>query len=234
MEKTSGIYCILNHKNNKLYIGSSINLKNRWYDHKKTLKKNKHHSSKLQNSWNKHGGEYFHFYVIEYCDVGNLITKEQKWLDMTLCYIDTYGYNVLSKAYSQLGYKHTEETKQKMKDNHWDVSGGNHPLYGVGHTEETKKKISVSKKGYKHTEETKKKMSESHVGMVHTEETKQKLKSLNSGENNPATKLTNEDIIKIRELYQTKIYTQKQLGMLFNINFRTVSQIINYKRWKNI
>ena len=42
------------------------------------------------------------------------------------------------------GIKRSDETKQRIKDNHADFSGKNHPLYGKHHNEETKKKLSIS------------------------------------------------------------------------------------------
>lgn len=45
-----GIYKILNTANNKVYIGSSININNRWAKHKALLRHNKHENPKLQNS----------------------------------------------------------------------------------------------------------------------------------------------------------------------------------------
>lgn len=45
------------------------------------------------------------------------------------------------------GEKRTDKTKQKMRENHVDFSGKNHPFYGKKHTEESKKKMSEAKKG---------------------------------------------------------------------------------------
>lgn len=60
------IYQILNVKTNKIYVGSSLQrCGRRKTQHFTTLRKNKHHSSYLQNSFNKHGEENFVFEVIE-------------------------------------------------------------------------------------------------------------------------------------------------------------------------
>ena len=45
------------------------------------------------------------------------------------------------------GKNHTEETKQKMKDNHHRLSGKNHPMYGYKHSEKTKEEWSKKRKG---------------------------------------------------------------------------------------
>lgn len=47
-------------------------------------------------------------------------------------------------------------------------------------------------------------------------------------------KLTEQDVKKIRELYETKKYTQKQIGNLFNITDSMICLIINRKSWKHI
>lgn len=50
-----GIYKIENILNGKVYIGSSSNIENRIAQHKQDLKRNRHHSFKLQNDFNEFG-----------------------------------------------------------------------------------------------------------------------------------------------------------------------------------
>src|SRR5258707_535337 len=64
---TSGIYCIENLVNGKKYIGLSINIEDRWYVHKTTLRGNYHDNSYLQNAWNKYGENNFECWIIEKC-----------------------------------------------------------------------------------------------------------------------------------------------------------------------
>ncbi|MEQ8172689.1 MAG: GIY-YIG nuclease family protein, partial [Candidatus Eremiobacterota bacterium] len=63
MKKNSGIYCIINRVNQKIYIGSAKNLKDREKQHFSLLKNNKHVNKYLQNSYNKHGYENFEFKI---------------------------------------------------------------------------------------------------------------------------------------------------------------------------
>ncbi len=52
------VYTIKNVINNKIYIGSAVNIKKRWHEHRNLLNNNnnnKHHSPILQNAWNKYG-----------------------------------------------------------------------------------------------------------------------------------------------------------------------------------
>ena len=65
LEGKAGIYIIENLINNKIYVGSSINLKRRKYFHFNYLRNNKHGNKHLQLSFNKYGEECFNFKIIE-------------------------------------------------------------------------------------------------------------------------------------------------------------------------
>lgn len=92
--KIIGVYSITNTVTGKKYIGSSVDIKRRWSDHKKILKKGNSSSYKLQNSYNKHGEGVF-VYKIEEGDVpiGNLLNKEQEWC-IFYNSVDN-GYNII-------------------------------------------------------------------------------------------------------------------------------------------
>ena len=61
------IYKIQNNLNGKCYIGSTINTKQRWADHRKSLRKGSHSSFILQGAWNKYGESAFLFAVLFIC-----------------------------------------------------------------------------------------------------------------------------------------------------------------------
>lgn len=126
----SGIYIILNKINNKCYVGSSINIKKRWYEHKLKLNLNEHYNSYLQASWNKYGKENFIFKLIEVCKT-NLAEREQFWMNESKCYIRQFGYNARPTSNNNTGYVWTPEQLENL---------------------------SRAKKGFKHTEEAKDKM----------------------------------------------------------------------------
>lgn len=60
-----GIYKITCINNNKVYIGKSIEIKQRFKKHLSDLRLNKHHSKYLQHSYNKYGEESLRFEIIE-------------------------------------------------------------------------------------------------------------------------------------------------------------------------
>lgn len=51
------------------------------------------------------------------------------------------------------------------------------------------------------------------------------------GANNPRSKLTEVQVKEIRELY-SKGFAQKEIAKKFDVNYRTVSQIVNYITWR--
>ena len=59
------IYALLNYKTEKMYIGSTNNIKRRISKHFSTLKGNKHSNMYLQNAYNKYGLESFKTEVLE-------------------------------------------------------------------------------------------------------------------------------------------------------------------------
>ena len=101
MIKIRAIYAIVNTTNFKKYIGSTRNLAQRFWDHKKLLRKGKHKNPHLQASWNKNGEATFKFVVVEYCpemaeDV--LRQREKKWIQGLMATDRRYGYNTTDAA----------------------------------------------------------------------------------------------------------------------------------------
>ena len=173
--KISGVYFIKNKVTEKCYVGSSIDIYRRWARHKDELIKNKHHSQKLQNSWNKHGSDNFEFVWIQQGCQSVLSKLEQKWID--LCDSYNNGYNcapiannvgLLPKTeehkrkigQSHKGRKLSEESKDKIRQK---AIGRKRPPMSI----EQKIKISQANKGKKRTEAMKQNLSKAKTGISH-------------------------------------------------------------------
>ena len=105
---------IKNLETNKVYIGSTNNFRKRFYYHRSQLRQNKHHSSYLQNSWNKRGDTAFRFYKLEYIEDGTeRFKREQWWMELFQSYNSDYGYNMV-KVSELGGAVHQEVTKKKI------------------------------------------------------------------------------------------------------------------------
>lgn len=90
---------------------------------------------------------------------------EQYYLDLL-----KPSFNILKTARSSLGYKHTEQTRDLIRQT---MSA----LVGHTHTKETRTKISESHLGKKHLEETLSKIGAKLKGRKHTEQTISKLRT---------------------------------------------------------
>ena len=115
------IYAIENTVNNNIYIGSSVNFRNRKSEHMNDLRKNKHHSVALQRAFNKYGEPSFIFKILEVvANRKDLISREQHYLDSLLP-----KYNTCKKAYSLLGFKKSAEDNIKNSIRNTGVNNGN-------------------------------------------------------------------------------------------------------------
>jgi group I intron endonuclease len=95
---TCGIYRILNLANGKSYVGSSVNIEQRWKLHRVSLHRGIHHSRYLQHSFKKYGETAFEFEVLITCDPDYLLFYEQQFLDQLQPEYNTYKIAGSSKG----------------------------------------------------------------------------------------------------------------------------------------
>ena len=115
VKKIIAVYKITNTVNGKVYIGSTVDYKTRVSKHKSDLRAGKHCNEYLQRSWSKNGEELFSFTIIEIVDtVAEVSKREQYWIDLSKASNREFGYNLKEIAYSNIGYKFSEESKMRM------------------------------------------------------------------------------------------------------------------------
>lgn len=224
-----GVYKITNNVNGKVYIGQSINIKERWKDHIRTLNKQNSHSTLLQRAWNKHKPESFSFEILELC-------MEDDLDDVEIKYIELYdsinnGYNIESggnknKRMSEetkkkignanRGRHHSDETKRKMSESR---TGKNNGMFGKSHSEESKKKMSDSKigrPGHKCTDYQKERAKQANLGKDVSEETRKKISEANIG-NVPYNKnLRPVYCIELQKIFECPASASKALNIRSN------------------
>jgi group I intron endonuclease len=240
-----GIYQIRNLLNDKVYIGSSQELKKRWSSHRSALRRNSHPNKHLQNSVNLYGEDSFSFEILQIIyDIDKLLLVEQGYLDE---YLPEYNISIDAKSGMRGRYvsKMTKENLSKMQ------MGENNSFYNKVHTEDSKNKMSKSRLGLSKSESTKlamknswtderrknqsEKVSGENNGFFdkhHSQETKDKLQARFSGEGSANAKLTWKLVRCMRGLYSTGDYTYADLADLYDISPHTVSGIIRFTRWK--
>lgn len=221
-----GIYKITNFINGKVYIGQSINIKNRWKDHINSLNRKDSSCTLLQRAWNKYGEENFSFEILELCSEEMLDEVESK-------YIDVYdsrknGYNIepggninkhLSDETKQkireahLGMRASDETKRKMSESRM---GEKNPMYGQTHSESARKKISDAAKGrpgYPRTDYQKECARLANLGKEVSEETRKKISEANKG-NIPYNKnLRSVYCVELNKIFENASSVGKELNI---------------------
>lgn len=111
----TGIYCITNKINNKIYIGStSTGFYLRYHQHKSNYNIGKKEIRILYRAFDKYGINNFKFEIVEICKKENCIKREQFYIDKGT------DYNCCMIAGSLLGLKHsiTAKTRTVIKGNH--------------------------------------------------------------------------------------------------------------------
>lgn len=167
------IYKIRNVVNDKFYVGSTVDSRKRFWEHRKDLRANKHTSQALQRAWNKYGEDCFKFEIVEQLNSKDeLYPAEQKWLDEHFgkdhCYncspnADTPMRNATPEmrahqaqktkewhevnVHPRQGMTHAPESIELMKENNRAPKGENHYRYGKTVSEETRKKIGDTQRG---------------------------------------------------------------------------------------
>lgn len=235
---TCGIYQIINLNNNKIYVGSSVNIEKRWIRHKSLLRANNHSNKYLQNSWNKHGGEKFLIEVLCECDKKNLTREEQKFLDKLLP-----DYNIRTIAENNLGIKHTKETIKKMSESLRGMFTGEKSSSAIltwEQVEEIRKKYKTNlysqenlaiEYGVKRT---------TIQTIINNRTWKNKraqpirrdMSNVNTGENSSSAKLTWKKVREIRKKYATGEHSFRKLAREYGVGKNCIANIINHVTWR--
>lgn len=106
----SGVYLWLQKTNGKYYVGSSVDLRYRFYDYFSKSYLVKSGNTIMANSISKYGLEAFEFIILEFTDKKDVLSREQFFIDSLKPEL-----NILKTAGCTLGFKPTVETKEKLR-----------------------------------------------------------------------------------------------------------------------
>lgn len=240
-----GVYKIVNCINGKIYIGSTNVVKRRKIEHYALLRRCKHPNPHLQSSWDKYGEENFRYELLEQVDEsGDLIKREQYWIDLYNSKDANVGYNICEVAGTTLGFKQSDETIRKMKLYHTGRhQGENNNFYGKKHTPEVIENIRNGFRPYKGghlPESTRRKISEGRIGEKNwmygklvSEETKSKMAFAQQGEKSCKAKLIEREVLAIKYLSNAGIVCSV-IAKFFAIDKTYINDIKMERRWKHL
>lgn len=132
----SGVYAIECLVTRKYYIGSSVHILQRLYQHWGELIRGTHHSEKLQRAFNKYGKDEFKAYYAEYVDIseGTIRLREREQVLIEAYDAVSNGYNVEANATAH--HKRRPKVKQEditgQKFNRLTVLGLQKAAHGFG------------------------------------------------------------------------------------------------------
>lgn len=221
------IYKFTNKKNNKAYIGQTINPQQRYNAHKSAMinEKNVEYNTPLHKAFRKYGFENFDYEILakDIEDIDLLNQLEIYYIH----YFDSYnnGYN------QELGGKNAEkpksqETKEKLS---W------------AHASLTEDEVIELRKAYANEESPKKIYDEKYknrltyaafyniwVGKRYSQVMPEVIKT------GRHTKMTEEKVQEIRYLRENQKLSYQTLSEQFNISKSTIADICTYRTWKNV
>ena len=127
-ENETGIYCIRNIINNKIYIGSTKTSftvrKNR---HLRELNNNSYCNEHLQNAWNKYSSDSFNFEILFICKPNECIKYEAEFIKLYSSNLRELGYNIACVVDYRFNYEiseiHNTEKKHRKKEKSKLVNG---------------------------------------------------------------------------------------------------------------
>jgi group I intron endonuclease len=235
------LYKITSIQDNKVYIGQTVDAKRRWQAHKSFAR----HDNPVQyvhRAMKKYGIDNFVYEVIATCKTSEDADETEMLL---IKQYDSrnkdFGYNIAPGG-----------------DSPWnrDLPKELNPLTGVPRSAEIRDKISkatIGKEMLLHTDEWKKNMSKIMTGRTIPKEQVEKIATANrgqkrseearhnisiahvgvqSGENHPRAKLNWEKVRKIRQEYSNGDVSHRALAKKYNMSQGNISDVLNYKIWK--
>jgi group I intron endonuclease len=208
VQKKIGIYLIINTLDGRVYVGSSMDIRQRFSMHRSYLRRGCHPNAHLQRAWSKYGEGAFEIRIVEECVEELLEVREQFWINHYDSMNDNKGYNFRkADRHGRL----TEEHKRKISEAH----------RGMTYSEETKKRLSEINRGRKLSDEHRRKLSEAHRGNQYnkgkhpSEETRRKI-----GDAHRGLRRSDETRRKISEANKGKVISPEHRSAVSEANRR--------------
>lgn len=192
-----GVYCWVNNVNGKYYIGSGDPLYLRLSDYYQVWYFLARPNLYIVRAFCKYGMINFSLIILEYTNSENLISCEQKWIDLL-----KPEYNINPTAGSSKGYKHLEENLEKMRS----------AALGRKHTEEVRREMSESRRG----------TNNPFFGKTHSEEALALIKAAAKNREKPPVPGIEVDITDLETKLTTTYDSVRKAADAINSDIKTI------------
>lgn len=81
----------------RIYVGSSANVENRYWNHMNNLRNHKHNIEDMQSDYDNYGEDYS-LYLLDEIKVFSERSKEYEWMEKLNSHIRGSGYNYKDRA----------------------------------------------------------------------------------------------------------------------------------------
>lgn len=164
------IYLVKNLINGKIYVG--------FHSTNKDFSKDYYLGSGvlLKKAIKKYGRNNFIKGILEYVENYNWPGRETYWINKMKSHVNYGGYNLTYGGEGVLGFKHSNETKEKLKKSHKGKKLSKETKNKIGSSLRGNSNIGGWNKNLKWSEEVKEKIRTSNLGKKHTEKTKNKIR----------------------------------------------------------
>lgn len=213
------VYLIRNLVNDKVYIGKASDVHKRWLKHLSSVRTGIG-IFPIHSAIRKYGVDKFKIITID-SDISesDILEKEKFWIDFYKSNVCKYpyelGYNLTDGGEGISGHKHSDEAKLKISLT----------FKGKLKSDDHKKLLSIIHTGKILSKSHKDAIGSALIGKKHFDETKVKLKLSKLGTKNPNSKLNEQQVIEIVKLFNTTAKTDKDIGSIFGVAKRTISDI---------
>jgi group I intron endonuclease len=173
----AGIYKLTCIDTGKIYVGKTVNFRDRFSYHKNCGNKS-YGKCHFQNAIRKYGWDSFSVEILEIFtdftkskDNTYLLERESYYIELLNSTDPTKGYNICKHSNDRTGVPHTEEAKEKMRQ----------AAINREYSEKEKERLRTINIGRTLTNEHKEKIKQGNTGKFVSEETRKKLSDLHKG-----------------------------------------------------
>lgn len=214
------VYKIINNLSGKIYIGKTNNLELRWKNHIKVARGGKEsysiHFQAIHAAIKKYSENNFTLSIIKECDSELESLQEEIKIISDMKQSGIKLYNLTNGGEGLLGYKHTDSAKNKISNY----------LRTRQLTDQNKLNMSNA--------QTERWKTRSRIGKPCSNETKLQISIANKGENNGVAKLTEANVIHIKQLLKEGNLFHKEIAKMFNVSRVLITNINTGKLWNHI